>query len=225
MKYLIVSATHLEIQPLLDHLKLKNVMEGIVQKVSITKNEISILVTGVGMMTTAFHLGRALAKNTYDGVINVGIAGAFDGSLNLGEVVSVNRQQYGDLGVESPDTFEDVFDIGLTKRESHPFKSGKIYNNKTNLNLNPSFKKVRAISVNKVSGKVDQIAQLEKKYNPQIEVMEGIAVHFACKQSVVQYEELRAISNYVEERNKANWNIPLAVKNVNAFILDYLNKN
>ncbi|MEZ5009159.1 MAG: futalosine hydrolase [Chitinophagales bacterium] len=221
MKYLIVSATHLEIQPLLNQLKVKNLMEGIPQTFSSGKLEITILITGVGMMATAFHLGRILTKQTFDGVINVGIAGAFDRSLSLGELVVVNRQQYGDLGVSAPNQFEDIYEMGLIDKDAHPFKNGKIYNNKSKISLNPAFKKVRAISVNTISGKTDEIKAIEKKYSPQIEVMEGIAVHYACKQSTVEYEELRAISNYVEERNKANWNMALAIKNLNDFLMDW----
>jgi futalosine hydrolase len=36
--------------------------------------------------------------------------------------------------------------------------------------------------------------------------------------------QIRSISNYVEKRNKENWNIPLALKNLHATILELLAK-
>lgn len=223
MHVLIVTATALEIQPLLEFLKVEAPLgEGEVVSVQVGELEISFLVVGVGMMTTAFHLGKHFANHSYDGIIHAGIAGAFDRTFKIGELVVVNRQQYGDLGASSPKGLEDIFDLKLAHKDLFPFKSGKIYNNKTSLTTESTIKKVRAISVNDVSGTNKQIERIANKYNPQIEVMEGIAVHYACKQFNQQYVELRTISNYVEVRDKSKWNIPLAVKNLNDYIIQYL---
>ena len=43
----------------------------------------------------------------------------------------------------------------------------------------------------------------------------------------MNFLQLRSISNYVEERNKANWDIPLAIKNLNdklSEVIDVLSK-
>ncbi len=222
MKYLIVSATALEIKPFLDYLKVDNIGEGELTTFHNNKLELSVFITGVGMMATAFHLGWVLSQGKFDGVINLGIAGAFDRNLVLGELVFVNRQQYGDLGATSFNNFEDVFDLNLAKKDFPPFKSGKIYNNHSKIIKDMSIKKVRAVSVNDVSGSLKQIKRIQDKYNPQIEVMEGIAVHYACKQFGVDYEEIRTISNYVEVRDQSKWKIQLAIENLNNFIINWM---
>ena len=55
---------------------------------------IEFLITGVGMVATAFALGKHLAANQYDLVINLGIAGSFDRSIALGEVVEVTGRSF-----------------------------------------------------------------------------------------------------------------------------------
>ena len=51
---------------------------------------IDVLVTGVGMVATAYHLGRTLLQNHYDFAINIGICGAFDHTL-IGKTVNVKQ--------------------------------------------------------------------------------------------------------------------------------------
>jgi len=60
--------------------------------VTATKEELSIaldnhLVSGVGMVSTAISVTNALKSKRYDLVINAGIAGSFNRSLELGDVV------------------------------------------------------------------------------------------------------------------------------------------
>ena len=45
--------------------------------------------------------------------------------------------------------------------------------------------------------------------------MEGAAFHYLCLQEQVPFLQLRAISNHVGERNKANWKLKEAIHNLN----------
>jgi len=36
--------------------------------------------------------------------------------------------------------------------------------------------------------------------------------------------QIRSVSNYVEKRNKENWNIPLALKNLQSILIELLEK-
>jgi futalosine hydrolase len=56
--------------------------------------------------------------------------------------------------------------------------------------------------------------------NVQIESMEGAAFFYACRQAGVPCMQIRAVSNYVEKRNRDNWQIGLAVKNLNTFAVE-----
>ena len=68
------------------------------------------------------------------------------------------------------------------------------------------------------------ISQIVHRLNPQVESMEGVACMLACQELGVPCVQIRAISNYVEKRNKANWDIPLAIQNLNHELLIFLAK-
>ncbi|MGH2563712.1 MAG: futalosine hydrolase, partial [Ginsengibacter sp.] len=70
MNVLVVSATELEIESFLPE-----------------KNTADVLITGVGIPATIFHLTKKLSKKKYDLVIQAGIAGSFTDILKKGSVV------------------------------------------------------------------------------------------------------------------------------------------
>jgi futalosine hydrolase len=73
---------------------------------------------------------------------------------------------------------------------------------------------VKGITVNTVHGNSASIKKVKKKFNPDIESMEGAAFFFACQNEKIPCLQIRAISNYVEKRNKKKWKMKLAVKNL-----------
>ncbi len=52
--------------------------------------------------------------------------------------------------------------------------------------------------------------------------MEGAAFFYACREAQVHYVQIRAVSNYVEKRNRDAWQIGLAIKNLNTFAAELL---
>jgi len=52
--------------------------------------------------------------------------------------------------------------------------------------------------------------------------MEGAAFFYACLLSGVPFHEVRSISNFVEERDKSKWDIPLALANLNNVLFEIL---
>lgn len=168
------------------------------------------LVTGVGMVATAIAVTKVLAENDYDMVVNAGIAGSFDRSISLGEVVEVTQDQLSELGAQDGSQFLSPAAMGLavTDTVEVPAQTG--------------LRAVRAITVNTVHGDDKAIAQIAHRLNPQLESMEGAACMMACQAAGVLCVQLRAISNYVEKRNKAAWDIPLAIKNLNQELSKFL---
>ena len=109
MQILLTAATPFEIAPTLKWLREKFSLkeEGVFEK-----NGLAVfpLITGVGSVATAFHLGQFFANNRPDLALNAGIAGAFDKKLALGDVLNVTTECFGDLGVEEADgRFTDLF--------------------------------------------------------------------------------------------------------------------
>jgi len=67
-----------------------------------------------------------------------------------------------------------------------------------------------------------------ERFHPEVETMGGAAFLYGCLIEKIPCVQIRAISNFVEVRDKSRWNIPLAVKNLTTAtleILDYLNKS
>lgn len=214
MRILIISATEFEIKPLLYFLKKKSIQDDS-GYFSINKTSIKPFITGVGIPYTIYSLTKALLSKKFDLVINLGIAGAIDEQLKLGEVVEVSTDRFADLGVEEKDgSFTDVFEMDLISPSTFPFDNSRIINPATaNFNF---LKKVKGITVNKVHGSRNSINKIKTKYpEAEIESMEGAAVALVCKSEGVNFLQIRAISNYVEPRNKENWQIGEAITNLN----------
>lgn len=200
MKILLVAATQPEIQPLLNFFG--------------DEKPFDVLITGVGMVATAFALGNQFSQKKYDLAINLGIAGSFDRSLVLGEVVEVEADTLSELGAENDSEFLPIETLGFGESTFQPIDPM----------LFLPVKKVRAITVNTVHGEENSIQNITKRLQPQLESMEGAAFFYACKNSMVPSVQIRSVSNYVEKRNRENWKIGLAVKNLNDFAIDLLKK-
>jgi futalosine hydrolase len=210
MNILLVSATLAEIEPLISNFKLSEDVN------KLNQHQLKYLISGVGMTATAYALGKEFAGYNYDLVINVGIAGAFDRSLSQGDVVEVKLDCFAELGAEDGESFLSIDEIGLGKssiKPKHPFES----------TFTRSLKKVNSITVNKVHGNDESIYNTSVRLNPQIETMEGAAFFFACNEAGFTCLQIRAISNLVERRNRASWDIPTAIQNLNAAIIGLLN--
>ena len=164
-------------------------------------NDLEIIITGIGIPNTILNLTKKLSEATYDLVINVGICGSFKKHFKIGDVVEIINDKFSEIGYEEGSNIKE-FD-----------SSFKIINN-FNVNAKTNLEHVSSITVNTVHGNKDSIKKIMTRLNPDVESMEGAAVFMVCQHYNTKCIQLRAISNYVEERNKNNWNIPLALKNL-----------
>jgi futalosine hydrolase len=212
MNILLVAATPFEIQPTIDFLH--------TQQFRIGKNEWNILIAGIGGILTTYNLTTNLLANRPDYLIQAGIAGSFRPELIPGSVVCVAEELMGDLGAEEGNEFRDVFDLGLKKENETPFIGKILKNPNTEFGKKHGIIPVRSISVNEITTRRERIELLIKKYNPDIESMEGTAFHYVCLRESVPFFQIRAISNYVGERNKNNWSLGLAIDQLNKVIID-----
>lgn len=176
--------------------------------VTATKEELTLdcnnhLIAGVGMVSTAIAVAKELSSNQYDLVVNIGISGSFNRSLEVGSVVEVNEDYLSELGAQDSNRFLSPLEMELEM------------DYKVNMPERTHLKKVRGITVNTVHGDELSIMKIVHRLNPQVESMEGAACMLACKDANVPCVQIRAISNAVEKRNKSNWNIPLAIQQLN----------
>lgn len=227
MRILLVVATEEEVGSLKSEVGSKNQesriksqeFESEVQDSGLKTFDYEVLVTGVGMVATAFALGRHLSANTYNLVVNLGIAGSFDRSIALGDVVEITDDTFAELGAEDGLSFLPIAEMGFGEATFYPSKKlADLYNLFNTFNL----KQATAITVNTVHGNEASIKKVAERLSPQIESMEGAAFFYACKQFNVPCLQIRAVSNYVEKRNRDAWNIGLAIKNLNTFAVEFL---
>lgn len=215
MNILIVSATYLEIEPLLTHFDFINQENQKLRRYTYKKHQIDVLIPGVGMTCTAYWLGKTLNQKLYDVAINLGLAGTFDDEIKIGEVVNVATDRISELGAEDGEKFLSLIDMDLLEDEDFPLLNGEMEN--TIPIVSPvidDLKKVKGITVNTTHGEEISIEKVKQLFNPQVESMEGAAFYYACLLEGITCIQIRAVSNKVEARNKENWDIKLAVKNL-----------
>lgn len=225
MRLLLVVATEPEIAPLLAAMTLKHEADSRLKSYEYNGHAVDVLITGVGMVAAAVWTARTLATVSYDAAINAGICGSFDRGIELGEVVCVHTDFTPELGAEDDDQFLDIHELQLLDKDGFPYRNGVLHGSSSGVfAVFGQLKSVSGITVNKVHGNEQTIAAITQRHNPQTESMEGAAFYYACAVAGVPAMQLRAVSNYVERRNRAAWKIGEAVENLNAAVLNYLDQ-
>lgn len=221
MNITLVSATPFEIAPVIQWLESISPSD-VNNKFTLGNHQISVLVTGVGPIATTWKLAGYLSGNKPDLLINAGIAGAYDRSLAYGDVVLVGEEQLADLGAEESDgSLISLFDMNLLDPHEFPYRDGRLVN--PDLEHTHFLRHVRGLTVSRATGSEPTIKALINKYpDAQVESMEGAAVFYCCLLSGIRFLEIRSVSNYVEPRNRAGWNIPLAVSSLNEVLKELL---
>lgn len=223
MKILIVAATRLEIRPLADKFALVHREDENFAHYQYRNDKVDILITGIGMAPMSYYLGKQLHVTKYDIVLNAGICGSYSGSLPVGTVVNVTEESFCELGAENNEEFITVFDLGLMDPEEPPYMSGKLHNNTTlHGDTLRKLRRVRGTTASTIHGNSATIGKIREIYDPDVESMEGAAFFYACLVSKIPFHQVRSISNFVEERDKSKWDIPLAVANLNAAIFEII---
>lgn len=222
MKLTVVAATKLEIEPLLNvyHAAESESWKGLYE----SPDGIHFLVTGMGMLHTAAHLMQYACRHDRDLYIDMGIAGAFNRSFPLNGVYQVVSETYGDFGVENDEKFEDFFEMGFIDKAETAFEYGLCKPVRSAFHDQLELPEASSITVNRVHGKAETIAMLESKYRADLENMEGLAFYYVLQLVQKPGIEIRAVSNYVERRNKENWDIQGSVQALNAAVGQLLEK-
>ncbi|OFX74446.1 MAG: futalosine hydrolase [Bacteroidetes bacterium GWE2_29_8] len=216
MKIIIVFATFKEAEYILktynpdykNNANLINIVES-------EKINIDILITGIGIVNTTYKLTKY--ADNYNLILNAGIAGAFNKNIKLGEPVFVKNEILADFGVIDENSFKTAKELMFDENQ---------YIENDSENISQSFeilKKCTGITVNSVSAKKEIINNWTKIYNPDIETMEGYAVAYIAKNEKIKSIQIRAISNYIGERNKEKWEVDLAIQNYSDIIINYVN--
>ena len=189
---------------------------------SVRIHKMAYFISGVGTLASSYSLTQAILKQKPDFIIQAGIAGSFTAKLPPGTTVFVSEEIFGDAGAMEEGVFKDIFDLGLTNANDYPFTERKIMNPTCHQWKNGKLPFVTGITVNEITTDSNRIEQLKNKYDPAIESMEGIALHYVCMLQNIPFIQLRTISNYVGERDKRHWKLAEAILELNTALITFL---
>ena len=111
MQILIIAATETEIGPFVN-----------------ANSGIDVLITGVGVPSTMYHLQKRIHQIDYDFIIQAGIAGSFKNDIKLGDVVLVHHDCFADLGIEEKENYTPIFKTIFADDNEFPFTNGWLIN-------------------------------------------------------------------------------------------------
>ncbi len=189
--------------------------------------EVQIIETGLGAVNTAHALTCCLQACQPDRVLQFGVGGAYPGGgLDIGDLAIATEEIYGDLGVRTPTGWHDAELIGIPVLTV----DDKVYYNHFGLDLQTSEIAASILRMNSWKEKIpavvtgsfvtvqecsgEQILGEERAvlFDAICENMEGAAAAHLCALYGVPFMEVRAISNRVEDRDRAGWNLSLACR-------------
>ena len=175
-----------------------------------------ILVTGVGGAAVSWALQKRFASGALPAlVIGAGIAGSYTEKLPPGSVVTTLSDCFADMGVDDNGSFTSLFGAGLADPDTPPFTGGRITCSGKWFDLAAGMlPAVAGATVNMASGSQPVIERIRKAWNPGIETMEGAWLAYTCTMAGIPWIAVRAVSNMVEPRNLKNWDIPVALRNL-----------
>lgn len=202
---LVAAATAKEINPFIKSLKENR----------FSTNNIDILISGIGLTASTYHLAKQLALRKYELIIQAGVAGSFDVNLPPGTVVAIKQDTIADQSVVELKKLKTLFDLKLVPNNQHPYKNGWLLNPNKKILTKTKLKIVKGISVNQISTSKQMIQFYRDTFDPATESMEGAALHYVCLMENVPFLQIRSISNYIGERNKKKWDMMDSIVNLN----------
>ncbi len=173
-----------------------------------------LAVTGVGPVAAAFTLGRLLGAGGVDGVVNLGLAGAFDlAHAPLGSAVAATAEVFPEYGLRGPDgtdcrgiAFPQLMAAGQPVFDRLDLDPGEAAA-RLGLALPPGMGSGTVLTVAGVTAAPDRAAALAKRYDALAENMEGFALALACAATNLPFLEARIVSNRVGARPPLDWDL------------------
>jgi futalosine hydrolase len=165
-----------------------------------------VLVTGVGPVAAAAVTSAQLARDPVELLICAGIAGGF-APLQAGDIAVASMSVFADLGVQSADAFVPLSVLGYgDERYPVPAQLAVELSDRTGGHMGT------VLTVATVCGTTARADELRGRFPDAVaEGMEGAGVAAAAAVHGVAFGEVRAISNPVGPRRRAEWRIAEAL--------------
>ena len=183
---------------------------------------------GVGKARAAATLAGRLARERPRAVLAFGVCGCFPAGhggavpvLDVGSLVWVAQDAFGDEGVVTEDGFLSIDDLGLGS--SGPFAADEALLAWGKRRL-PEVLVVRGVTVSSGSGTDAQSKAMAARSRAHVETMEGAAIAMVCQDFGVPWLQLRCVSNRTGHRAAAGWALDLAASRTREAMVFLLEK-
>jgi futalosine hydrolase len=165
-----------------------------------------VLVTGVGPAAAAAVTSAELARDPVELLICAGIGGGF-APLDAGDIAVASVSVFADLGAQSADAFVPLSALGHgDERYRVPAQLAVELSDRTGGHMGT------VLTVATVTGTAARADELRGRFPDAVaEGMEGAGVAAAAAVHGVAFGEIRAISNPVGPRRRAEWRIAVAM--------------
>ncbi len=191
-----------------------------------------IVVSGIGAVAAALATQKNILEFGPSLVLNLGIAGAYVGSvlensvlknmslenksLEIGDCVLASHSIYAALGAESEAGFLAISKLGFElfkQNNQQQFESFAANSNATELAKRIAVAFGPILTLETVTGSITSAKNILLRYpNALAEAMEGAGAAHAAALHNISFLELRAISNMVGPRDTSKWNVAKALK-------------
>jgi len=186
--------------------------------------EISLCIGGMGKVNAAHAATLLLTHASAEALIVFGIGGAYPSSgANVGDLALAREEVAGDEGVLTPDGFKDTAYIGIPLLRTsastiyHTFPASEALMEQALRTLSSLRSEAGSrlhtgtfITLSTCTGTSARAEELEARYHGLCENMEGAAAAQVAASHTVPWLEVRGISNLVEDRDLAAWDVPRA---------------
>lgn len=193
------------------------------------------IISGMGKTNAAHAATILIERFSPELIVLFGVGGAYPPSgLDVGDIAVAEEEIYGDEGVRDNKGFHGTEFIGIPLLK----KGGRKYFNRFVLNRRsirkaldslvlsprrlPMIKSGPFVTVSTSTGTRKRALELGKRFNAICENMEGASVAHVCAMYGRPMIEIRGISNIVEDRDEAAWDVKLAAENCQRALLEIL---
>lgn len=196
----------------------------------INQTDFDLLITGAGVFNTVQALTAHIETRPHLSrpvlILQTGISGVFkESELSIGDVALAISERYIHTGVGTdtvqhlPLPFELVPGDPDTAQGVYRFDIKRVNQWLEYLKTVSSLDDVKLISdpfitVSTITGSVKTASDLHAAYGPVMEAMEGAASAHLARLYEIPMLEIRAASNFTGDRDKSNWQIKTAAKNL-----------
>jgi futalosine hydrolase len=173
---------------------------------------IQVLVTGVGAVRAAAATALALQNWPCAALLHVGVGGAYPASgLPVGALVTAASECDPQAGILTPDGYRDLGGLGFPLTTAFPNRIvfDSPWADWVAQQVAPA-PRLPFATVQCCSGTNAAAELMAFRAEAAVENMEGLAVAWTAGRFGVPYAALRAISNLTGDRDRQQWNLPVA---------------